>query len=615
MSTQLISLLRQHFGIPSFRTGQQEAIESVLAGKDTLVVMPTGSGKSLIYQYTAVVTDGLALVISPLIALMKDQVDSLQRRGIAATFINSTVAHEEQLRRIQKMIDQQYRLVYIAPERLQNARFIEALKQTEVTLLAVDEAHCISQWGHDFRPDYLNIGKMRGLLGNPVTVALTATATPLVQDDIIQQLRLKNPQRTVTGFSRPNLVFHSRYTPDTPSKMAVIRKVLGTVKGAGIIYVGTRREADELNVTLESEFGVPSFVYHGGMDKKERENVQEVFLRNPNAIMIATNAFGMGVDRPDVRFVVHYNIPGTIEAYYQEAGRAGRDGKLAQCMLLYAPQDRNLQEWFIENDAPSQNELTNLYQAIASRVQEDGIAKLDADALTRITRLFEVKVRVGLAQLERGGIIEHVTESGLGYKTNTLTAEFMKATQLEVHERRVLKRKQLEMMIEFAETSTRCRQRMLVGHFGDLSEINNKPCCDYCIRTARGETHPDIPKTMGRRRGVGAGIAGADGVIIDTVSATELLFKEGLPLREVCVRRGLGSSTIYQHAAQLITEGRIMLSQVIAAELESQIRIAIVSVGTVEKLAPIKNLLPDTIEYGQIRCVVAMVTREKLSSA
>ncbi|MCW1969383.1 MAG: RecQ family ATP-dependent DNA helicase [Anaerolineae bacterium] len=612
MSTRLISLLRQHFGIPSFRTGQQEAVESVLAGKDTLVVMPTGSGKSLIYQYVAVVSEGLALVISPLIALMKDQVDSLQRRGIPSTFINSTVARDEQLRRIEKMMAGEYRLVYIAPERLQNTRFIEALKQTEVTLLAVDEAHCISQWGHDFRPDYLNIGKMRGALGNPVTVALTATATPIVQDDIIQQLRLKAPHRVVTGFSRPNLIFHSRYAPDTPSKMAIIRKVLGTVKGAGIVYVGTRREADELNLALEADFGVPSFVYHGGMDKKERENVQETFLRHPNAVMIATNAFGMGVDRPDVRFVVHYNLPGTIEAYYQEAGRAGRDGKLAQCMLLYAPQDRNLQEWFIENDAPSQNELSNLYQAIATRVQEDGVAKVDADMLTRITHLFEVKVRVGMAQLERGGIIEHVTEGGLGYRINEITPEFMKATQQEVQARRVLKRQQLEKMIEFAETSTHCRQKMLIAHFGDRSEIKHKPCCDYCIRVERGEPHPDIPKTTGKRRGAGAGTVGADGIAIDTVSATELLFKEGLPIREVCVRRGLGTSTIYQHAAQLITEGRIELRQVISTELESQIRVAIVSVGTIEKLAPIKSLLPDTIEYGQIRCVVALISRERL---
>jgi ATP-dependent DNA helicase RecQ len=607
MSELLLYTLRKHFGIASFRVGQQAAIESVLGGRDTLVVMPTGSGKSLIYQFIAVATNGLALVISPLIALMKDQVDSLQRRDIPATFINSTVSADEQKRRIEKMIAGAYRLVYIAPERLQNITFLEALKQVKVTLLAVDEAHCISQWGHDFRPDYLSLGTMREIIGHPITVALTATATPVVQVDIVSQLHLHDANRIITGFSRPNLVFYTRYTPDSQTKLGAIRKILGTISGAGIIYVGTRRDAEELSGILETNFGLHSFVYHGGMEKDEREQMQEVYLKKENAIMIATNAFGMGVDRPDVRFVVHYNIPGTMEAYYQEAGRAGRDGKLAQCMLLYAPQDRNLQEWFIENDAPSQNELSNLHNHIATRVK-DGVARVSAEDIVRISNLFEVKARVGLAQLERGNMIEKALDAGLGYRVKPLTQEFLKATYKQVQERRAFKRQQLEQMIAYAETTNKCRQQMLIQHFGEMTPTTHKPCCDYCIRNARGEPHPVFPKaTILSRRGNAMGEQE-----MDTVTATEVLFKRGLSAREVSIQRGLGSSTILQHAAQLISEGRIELSQVIVEKIEIEIRNAILQVGNTDKLAPIKGLLPETIEYGQIRCVVAHITRQKL---
>ncbi|MCL4505157.1 MAG: RecQ family ATP-dependent DNA helicase [Chloroflexi bacterium] len=599
------TLLKRYFGLDAFRPGQREAIDHVMNGRDALVVMPTGSGKSLIYQFCALIVPDTALIISPLIALMKDQVDRLQSRGIAATYINSSLSGDEQGRRINQLAAGKLDLVYVAPERLRNQAFLTALRKARVSLLAVDEAHCISQWGHDFRPDYLHIGAVRNMLGNPATVALTATATVDVQQDILDQLKLPGAERIITGFSRPNLVFHVRYTPDLQSKMQAIVKVLGVVKGAGIIYVGTRREAEELAMTLEGQYKVPSFVYHGGMEKSQRSLMQDAFLSTSNAVMIATNAFGMGVDRADVRFVAHYNIPGSVEAYYQEAGRAGRDGKLAQCMLLYAPQDRKLQEWFIENDSPSRNELIGLHRVISSR-NRNGVSSVSIDDLVRVTRLFEVKLRVGLSQLEAAGSLARLENEGtnLRYEVQELTEDALDIAQADVQRRRAYKRAQLDKIIDYAETTTRCRQRMLVEHFGDAGPLNSKPCCDWHIRESRGEAHPNYKDT-------GPAKSAAETAKVSSVDTTAALFAEGLSVKEVAVRRGLTLSTIYHHAAQLIGEGQLPLRQLVGESAELQIRNAVAQAGAVDRLAPIKLLLPDSIDYGEIRCVVAAISAEQ----
>jgi ATP-dependent DNA helicase RecQ len=604
----LLQLIRDQFGLDEFRGGQRLAIEHLLNRRHALVVMPTGSGKSLVYQVAALAMPGTALIISPLIALMKDQVDRLQTLGIPATFINSSLSSAEQQRRIEKLGRGDYRMVYIAPERLRSRPFVDALRSANVSLLAVDEAHCISQWGHDFRPDYLNIGAMREMLDNPITVALTATATPEVQDDIVRQLGLGEAARVVTGFARPNLVFHVRLTTDLRAKQNAIRKVLSTVRGAGIIYVGTRREAEELAATLEAEFRVPAYVYHGGMDRGQRSMVQDAYLNDPNAIMIATNAFGMGVDRPDVRFVIHYSIPGTLEAYYQEAGRAGRDGRLAQCMLLYAPQDRNLQEWFIENDSPSRNELIALHRAIVARVRDEGIAKVSPDELIRATRLFEVKLRVGLSQLERYNALERLRDDSYGVhlRPGELSEETLDQIQADVKLWRQHKREKLTKMIGYAETTTLCRQQMLVTHFGEMSPVNAKPCCDFHIREAKGEPHPDYKQMAEANKPPQSN--GGNGKQT-TVEITEMLFAEGLTAKEVAVKRGIVINTVYVHAADLIGNGRLEIRRVVSESTEAEIRSAIAAIGKMEKLAPIKALVSDRIDFGEIRCVIAHIQR------
>ncbi len=598
----LTQALQKQFGLTDFRAGQREALEHLLARQHVLVVMPTGSGKSLIYQLYALTHPGTTVVISPLIALMKDQVDRLQAQGIAAAFINSTISPEEQQRRLQAMQQGAYKLVYIAPERLRNPSFLAALRQTPLALLAVDEAHCISQWGHDFRPDYLYLSEVRQLLGNPLTIALTATATPEVQQDILEHLQIPHAARVVTGFQRPNLIFHVRLTPDAGAKLRELRRLLNVVRGkAGIAYVGTRNEAVELGRILRERLNVPAYIYHGGMEPSERADAQESWLCDPAGVMVATNAFGMGVDRPDVRFVVHYTIPGSLEAYYQEAGRAGRDGRLAQCVLLYAPQDRYLQEWFIENDAPSLKTLRALHTMLHERATNH-IATISPERAMSTLRLSESQLRVGLSHLEQVGALLrlHDDPRNLRCEVRALDEDMLNAIQERLARWRNYKRAQLEKMIAYAETTDRCRQQMLLEHFGDHTPVRARPCCDFHIRLARGIPHPSF--RMARDPD-----AAKDKT--PSLEITAQLFAQGLSLEEVAAQRGLARSIIYVHAAQLIAQGRLALDRVVSAPLSSLIQEAAAKASTLEHVAAVKALLPSSVEYGAIRCVLAHLRR------
>ncbi|MEI6308727.1 MAG: RecQ family ATP-dependent DNA helicase [bacterium] len=478
----LYAALRQHFNFSTFRPGQQAAIEHVLAQRNALVVMPTGAGKSLIYQLASLLLPGVALVFSPLKALMKDQIDSLTRRGIAATFINSSLDSAEQARRIRSLSNGDYKMVLVAPERLRQHTFRAALKHVPISLLAVDEAHCLSQWGHDFRPDYLHIAAARMEFNPPVTLALTATATPRVQDDIARLLGLSHIERIVTGFDRPNLTFEVLSASNVHAKLKLVGEFLAEAEGAGIIYTGTRRDAEEVAEFVREVVGVEAQHYYGGtLEDVVRTRVQDAFIAGDLPIVVATNAFGMGIDRPDVRFVLHYALPGSLEQYYQEAGRAGRDGLPARVALIYSPKDTALQEYFIVNDSPSADELQAVHEYV--RQQPHGLSFLD---LQRSLGLPQTKARLAIEQLEAAKSIRKSSDESFGqmkFEALALTEADLQTIAAQVAARRDTKRWQLQAMIDYATTNA-CRRRIILDHFGDTTQLDAPLCCDNCLTRA-----------------------------------------------------------------------------------------------------------------------------------
>ncbi|MGH7625543.1 MAG: RecQ family ATP-dependent DNA helicase [Gemmatimonadaceae bacterium] len=399
---QATEALHRLFGYDTFRAGQADAVANVLAGRDTLVVLPTGGGKSLCFQIPALLLPHLTVVISPLISLMKDQVDALTARGLPATFINSTLTGGEISDRLARVERGEIKLLYVAPERFDSGRAAERLRATGVSLLAVDEAHCISEWGHDFRPSYLRVRDVRQQLGAPPTVALTATATPEVRRDIARQLALSDPKTVITGFDRRNLHYHVVRTRTEADKDSALVAALRDHAGLAVVYASTRRSVERITGMLARQ-RITVVAYHAGLDDAHRHEVQNAFMREDVRVIVATNAFGMGIDKPNVRLVVHHAMPGTLEAYYQEAGRAGRDGLLSHCILLHAFQDRFTHEYFVTSAYPEREQVERVYGVVQRAATSNGIASLTA---------------AGIAAAARGDIKEREVESALRILTH-----------------------------------------------------------------------------------------------------------------------------------------------------------------------------------------------------
>lgn len=428
----LNELLVKHWGYREFRPLQKEVIEHGLAGEDSLVLMPTGSGKSICYQLPSLFVDGLVLVISPLIALMKDQVDDAKKHGLAAAYINSSLSREEREKAYKRLAEGQIKLLYVTPERFRKPDFVEIVKSQKIALLAVDEAHCISEWGHDFRPDYTRLLDIRKMLGAPPVIALTATATSAVRQDILRNLGMdKSAQIFMTGFDRPNLELESQHVVGLDEKVRGFIFLHHQEPGAKIVYFSLVDTLKKYSYELE-KLGISHLVYHGQLNSDQRKRNQKIFLAESDPVILATPAFGLGVNKANVRMVIHAEIPGSIEAYYQEVGRAGRDGLPAHGVLMFDPDDISIQMDFLKWAHPEPSFIRQVYRLIQDNemiVHQQGYEFLRDKMHFYHKRDFRVETAVKL--LDRWEVLANFNNYRQWKIVDTLPEEFLDQTAFE----------------------------------------------------------------------------------------------------------------------------------------------------------------------------------------
>jgi ATP-dependent DNA helicase RecQ len=555
------------FGLPDFRPGQRDAIDALLAGRDLLAVMPTGAGKSLCFQLPAVVHNGLTLVVSPLIALMKDQVDGLQRLGVRAAYLASGQSAEERRGVLRDVRAGRVDLLYVSPERLREQSFLNLLEQLDVWLVAVDEAHCISAWGMDFRPDYLRIPEaLRRLPRRPVIAAFTATAPPEVRTDLIEQLRLDDPARVLAGFDRPNLRFLVKFCAKPSTRLRELSREVGARKGSGIIYAGTRKAAEEQAAWLRAD-GRKAEPYHAGLPPDERSATQDAFLSGQIDVICATNAFGLGIDKPDTRFVIHTALPPALDAYYQEAGRAGRDGMPADALMLYCRSDRQLQEWLIDADLPRLNDLRQVYELVARSGGELDLAFISAQ-----TGLSETTLRVALQALAESRLIETGERSAGRLEVAAVVDRVghVQALALEQALARQRNRRveQLEAMIAYAEGSG-CRRETLLEYLGDPDAApgNRVDCCDRCADPTTRSAGDLARRASARKLRQPGRLSPARRRIRDTLAQTG-------DIRAAAQRLEMSPKDVGEQARNLVKEGHLPVDAVVPAYIQEQLALA-----------------------------------------